>query len=167
MCSAIGIRETAHYVTRYESNEKDLLQGARFDDAILQGTYRVDIHHDEDNGITFKDLNGAMHTHYGKGAKVIHGNWRKDLGLDDNYSRYYQVPFSMLVQDKIKNLIPAGRMMHADAPAFGALRVMINTNQMGEAAGVGAYLAVNQSKSIQDISGTEVRKLLAKGGSAL
>lgn len=167
LCSAIGIRETAHYATRYQANEKDLLQGARFEDAILQGTYRVDIHHDEDNGITFKDLNGDMHTHYGKGEKVVRGNWRHELGLDDNYSRYYQVPFSILVQEQWKNVIPAGRMVNADDASFGALRVMINTNQLGEAAGVAAYLCLHQNSGVQTISGVDVRKLLAKGGSAL
>ena len=32
------------------------------------------------------------------------------------------------------NLITAGRMIDADAGAFGALRVMVNMNQSGEAA---------------------------------
>lgn len=167
ICSTIGIRETVHYKTRYMATEKDLLGGARFEDAILQGTYRVDIHHAQDNGITFKELNGDMHTSYGKSGKAIHGNWRKDAGLDDNYSPFYQAPFSMLVQDVCSNLIPAGRMVNADIGAFGALRVMLNTNQMGEAAGVAAYLAVDHGKTIQNVDGKEVRRALIKGGSAL
>ena len=61
MCSTIGIRETAHYVTRYQANEKDLLEGARFADAILNETYCVDIHHSQDNGITVKYLDGNIH----------------------------------------------------------------------------------------------------------
>ena len=56
--------------------------------------------------------------------------------------------------------------MNADAPAFGALRVMVNLNQMGEAAGVAAYLAVNSGKSVQDLDGVEVARTLSKGGSA-
>lgn len=167
MCSSIGIRETAHYATRYQANEKDLLEGARFADAILNGTYCVDIHHNHDNGITFKQLDGSMRTVYGKDTNVVEGNWRRDAGLDDNYSRYYQVPFSLLVQEICPNLIPAGRMIHADSGSFGALRVMVNTNQLGEAAGVAAYIAVEQNLPIQSVDGVAVRRLLAKGGSAL
>ena len=167
MCSSIGIRETAHYKTRYTANETDLLEGARFDDAILQGTYCVDIHHEEDNGITFKHLNGLSRTVYGKDTRVVEGNWRHDKGLDDNYSRFYQVPFSILVQDQIENVIPAGRMVNADSSAFGALRVMINTNQLGEAAGVAAYMALNSGVPVWSLDGRAVRALLRQGGSAL
>jgi len=108
-----------------------------------------------------------MRTVYGKDTNVVEGNWRRDAGLDDNYSRYYQVPFSLLVQEICPNLIPAGRMIHADSGAFGALRVMVNTNQLGEAAGVAAYIAVEQNLPIQSVDGVAVRRLLAKGGSAL
>ena len=108
-----------------------------------------------------------MHTTYGKGTVTVESNWRHEAGLDDNYSRYYQVPFSILVQNICPNLIPAGRMLHADNGAFGALRVMINTNQLGEAAGVAAYICMDQNLPIQSIDGVAVRKLLARGGSAL
>lgn len=167
LCSAIGIRETAHYDSQYKATTDDLLIGARFDDAILQGTYRVDIHHPDDNGITFKELDGSMDTCYGKGGKTIHGNWRQDAGLDGNYSRFYQIPFRALVLEKWKNVIPAGRMINAEEGAFGALRVMVNTNQMGEAAGSAAVLCIDQHVSVQELDGVEVRKALARGGSAL
>ena len=67
---------------RYQANETDLLSGARFEDAILRGTYRVDIHHSEDNGITFKELNGDMLTEYGKNSPPVRGNWQEKMGLD-------------------------------------------------------------------------------------
>ena len=167
LCSAIGIRESAHYETRYRANERDLLCGARFGDAILRGTYRVDIHHSEDNGITFKELDGSMLTEYGKDSPPVRGNWREEAGLDGNYSRFYEVPFSLLVQDRWANVVPAGRMMNADDGAYGALRVMINTNQMGEAAGTACALCLDQGRPIRELDGRDVRKALAKGGSAL
>lgn len=167
LCSAIGIRETAHYSSRYRATTDDLLMGARFDDAILQGTYRVDIHHPDDNGITFKELDGSMDVCYGKGGKTVHGNWRRDMGLDENYSRFYQIPFQTLVLESWQNVLPAGRMINAEEGAFGALRVMVNTNQMGEAAGVAAALCLDQNTSVQSLDGISVRKALARGGSAL
>ena len=127
----------------------------------------MDIHHSEDNGITFKELNGSMRTEYGKNSIPVRGNWREEMGLDDHYSRYYEVPFSILVQEQWTNVLPAGRMMHADDGAYGALRVMINTNQLGEAAGTACALCLDKGITVQALDGREVRRALILGGSAL
>ena len=66
------------------------------------------------------------------------------------------------ILEKISNLIPVGRMLNADRGAFGALRVMVNLNQLGEAAGVAAYLSVDSQTSIQNICGKSVQKELQK-----
>ena len=95
----------------------------------------------------------------------VHSNWREEEGYTGDYARYYSLPFDVLVQNRIANLIPAGRMIHADEGAFGALRVMVNLNQLGEAAGVAAYLAVTQNLPVQSIPGKQVRQLMVSGGS--
>ncbi len=167
ICSHIGIRDTVHYQTDYQITESDLLTGRLFEDAILHGTYCLDVHHQHDNGITFKYLNGTVKTCYGKGEKAIYSNWREEQGLTDEPAHYYSMPFRTLVQRKVSNLILAGRMVNADASAFGALRVMVNCNQMGEAAGVAAALCVQKGQAVWDIPGVEVRRILNKGGSLL
>ena len=88
-------------------------------------------------------------------------------GLSGEGEKYYQIPFGVLVQEKYTNLIPVGRMINADREAFGALRVMVNLNQMGEAAGVAAYMAIDKNVPLQRLDGKEVRKVLQKGGSIL
>lgn len=167
LCSYIGIRDTNHYKTKFMATERALLTGECYDSAIMNGTYRVDIHHSNDNGISFKYLDGRMETFYGKSAKCISGDWRKELHFTGECATYYQVPFELLVQEQYQNVIAAGRMLHADEGAFGALRVMVNLNQLGEAAGVAAYLAIDEGKAIQEVDGTAVRAALRKGGSAL
>ena len=154
-----------HYETRFRANETDLLLGKTYDNTILRGTYRVDIHHHEDNGITFKYLTGETVTLYGKSNRQIRGNWREEAGITTPYARFYQAPFEILVQDKVRNLIPVGRMINADPGAFGALRVMVNLNQAGEAAGVAAYLALQQGQSVSELSGKRVQSEMQKGGS--
>lgn len=166
-CSQIGIRETVHYRTRFRANEFDLLTGKRYGDAILNGTYRIDIHHSDDNGITFKYLDGTSTSYYGTGCKKVTGNWKAENNIVCEEARYYQVPFDILVQETYENFIAVGRMMNADEGSFGALRVMVNLNQMGEASGVAAYLSIHRNKAIQKLEGVSVRDYLNKGGSAL
>ncbi len=166
-CSYIGVRDSIHYKTGYCVTEDDLLLGRRFEDGIVNGTYNVDIHHADDNGITFKQLDGYMATTYGKDERKVEGNWREERGITGEPARYYQAPFKMLVGDTHDNFMCVGRMLHSDQGAFGALRVMVNLNQMGEAAGVAAYLAVHENIPLQKVSGVKVRSLLREGGSAL
>ena len=160
--SQIGIRETVHYETRFRATELDLLTGKSYEDTVMRGTYRVDIHHQNDNGITFKYLSGKQVTYYGKSNQTVVGNWMEEMGVQCTPAPYYQVPFDILVQEKIHNLIPAGRMLNADRGAFGALRVMVNLNQLGEAAGVAAYCSLNQNAPVQAISGKDVQTELQK-----
>ena len=165
-CSYIGVRDTFHYKTKYRADHLSLLLGEACDDCILRGTYEVDSHHSEE-GITFLRFDGTSQTEDSYGNITI-GNWRRDLGIDPSIPipTFYQLPFKTLVGEKYNNLIAAGRMINADPSAFGALRVMVNLNQIGEAAGVAAYLAVHRNKTVQELDGVEVARTLSKGGSA-
>lgn len=60
-----------------------------------------------------------------------------------------------------------GRMLNADAAAFGALRVMVNLNQLGEAAGVAAIECIDKNIALKDANGIEICRILRKGGSVL
>ena len=161
-----GIRETNHFTTDFQMRGEDLLLGVRYDDAVLNGTYRVDMH-DADGACTFRYLNGYAIRMEGAERRSTEWNWREKAGIAGEPATYYQVPFRVLVQSQFDNFIAAGRMVNADPMAFGALRVMVNLNQLGEAAGVAAYLSLNTSKPVNRLDGVEVRRLLARGGSAL
>ena len=47
------------------------------------------------------------------------------------------------------NVLCAGRMLDCDRGAYGAVRVMVNCNQMGEAAGVAAARCVAEGVPIE------------------
>lgn len=164
--SAVGIRDTYHYKTKYAADYIDMFTCRPHDDCILRGTYSGDVQNEVD-GTTWMSLDGT-YTRMDPYGRFFHGNWREESGLptDGEKPTYYTLPFKTLVQEKCKNLIAAGRMINADTVAFGALRVMVNLNQIGEAAGVAAYLAVSQNKSVQELDGVEVARTLSKGGSA-
>ena len=161
--SHLGIRDSVHYETDYQITGKELMYGASFPDTVACGTYPIDIHHSDNAGITYRYLTGYEHIHNDRTSPPIVRQWREDGA----YARYYQIPFRVLVQRNISNLIPAGRMIHADANAFGAVRVMVYLNQLGEAAGVAAYLRLHHHCPIWEIEGNQVRRLLIQGGSAI
>ena len=48
------------------------------------------------------------------------------------------------------NVICAGRMIDASREAYGAIRVMVNCNQMGESAGLAAARAVKEGLAAAD-----------------
>lgn len=162
--SSIGARETARVSAAYKLTGDDVLFGRRFDDAIANGSYRVDIHHDDSPGITFRYLNGEEVVCGERGTERKVGRWRDPLPEDPTF---YQVPFRCLLQQKFPNLLLAGRMLDADKTAFSAVRVMVNMNQTGEAAGVAAWLSLDSDCPVQNVDTLKLRKTLAAGGSVI
>jgi len=159
---ALGIRDGRHFESDYCLRGDDLLSGKAFADTIAYGTYRVDVHHANGPGITFRDLDGNEYIHHDRNSPPERRMWR----TGDDYARYYQVPFAALVQRKHGNFITAGRMINADENAFGAIRVMVNLNQIGEAAGVAACAAVAGNTPVWDLDTDKIKRLLIAGGSA-
>jgi hypothetical protein len=163
--SGIGIRETRHISCLHRLTQREILYGVKFDDAIANGTYCVDLHLSDRPGILVRFLDGRE-TYSRFGYPTEKRRWRTDAGV---YPKYYQIPYRSLLPDdrRFKNIVIAGRSIDADEGAFGAVRVMVNTNQMGEAAGTAAYLALDSGTSLQDIDTDKLRYLLKSGGSAV
>jgi len=163
--SYVGIRETYHIKSLCKATGNDLLYGKRFDDAIMNGSYRVDYHHAAGSGITFKYLDGTQETIPEAGAKAEYSRWRDEI---NNPPTFYQLPYRALIPDvKINNLLMAGRMIDADREAFSALRVMVNCNQMGEAAGMAAAIAVKNKLSAENVPADTLRRMLSGRGSII
>jgi hypothetical protein len=136
----LGIRESRHARCLHTLTQDELLSGRRFADAIGNGTYPVDIHNARGGGITFRHLEKAP---------------------------FYQIPYSSLVPRGASNVLIAGRSIDADEGAFGAVRVMINCNQTGQAAGAAAWLALDSGKSVAEIDAARLRETLKKQGAAI
>lgn len=161
--SSIAIRETRHVKCLYQVSDLDAMYGKRFEDAIANCSYRLDMHHQDKPGLSFKYLDGTEVYHrVGYSRKV--GRWREET---EQNPTFYQIPLRSLIPEKYDNIILAGRMLDSSRIAFSGIRVMVNMNQTGEAAGVTAYLALNQNRAIKDISHNEVRLELARGGSII
>ncbi len=163
LSSHIGIRETRHIECMYKVSDDDGLSGKRFEDAIANGSYRFDLHRQDKPGITFKYLDGKE-TYVVPGQPTVAGRWREETKTNPTF---YQIPLRSITPQKYGNLMIAGRMLDAEITAFSGIRVMVNMNQLGEAAGVASYLALHQNKKVQDLDPEEVRTTLKKGGSII
>ena len=159
----IGVRETRHVKGLCQLKEQEVLEGVRFDDAIANGSYRVDVHHPDREGLTFRYLDGRE-IYVVPGKLHEQRRWREKRAADPTF---YQVPYRSLVPQGSRNVLCAGRMVDADRGAFGAVRVMVNCNQMGEAAGTAAYLALEAGGGVADVKPALLRSTLAAGGSII
>ena len=137
--SYIGIRETRSFTGNYTLTEEDVLSCKRFDDAIANCSYHIDVHDPKTGVFKFKEPRGA----------------------------FYQIPLSTMVSKKADNVVMSGRMISTDRSAFGGVRVMVNLNQVGEAAGVTAALAASENKTVSNVDAASVRKQLAKLGAVI
>jgi glycine/D-amino acid oxidase-like deaminating enzyme len=142
--SLIGIRDTRHIHSLYRVSTDDILYGRDFPDVVARGTYRVDVHSQDPPGCRFLYLDGRE-IFISPHQNNSHTHWR-DPSLPT--PPFYQAPLRSMIPAGVDNIITAGRMIDAESGAFGALRVMVNLNQCGEAAGTVAAMAVSQDLPI-------------------
>lgn len=162
--SRAGLRESRHVHCQYQLTGDDVLLGHRFDDAIANGSYRVDVHHQDKPGITLRYLDGTQ-AYQRSGYPPEKSRWRPETSENPTF---YQVPLrSLIPRGSFGNVIVAGRMIDTDEIAHAAVRVMVNMNQTGEAAGVTAALALQNRTALSDVDAQDVRKTLADGGSII
>jgi len=161
--SHIGIRETRHASCMHRLSENEVLEGKRFPDAIANGSYRVDIHHSGRPGLTFRYLDGRE-VHIEPGKPDENGRWRAGQSKDPTF---YQIPYRSLVPKDVPNVLATGRLIDADAGAYGAVRVMVNCNQTGEAAGTAAYCALDSDAEVSKVDTNKLRDTMMQLGSII
>lgn len=136
--AVIGVRESRRIMGIRKLTGQDCIDGKVPEDTIALYSYFIDIH------------NGAGEGTYTK-------------TIDEPYG----VPYGCAVAKDIGGLMMAGRCMSVDAVAFGSTRIMTLCMAVGEAAGIGAALAVQKGLQPRDIDPQEVRALLRSYGAIL
>lgn len=133
----IGSRESRMIDGEHILTGKELVDCTRFDDAIAAGNYDIDIHNPEGSG--------TSHYYFPDG-------------------QYYTIPYRSLVPKKINNLLVAGRCISSDHEAQASYRIMPIVCCLGEAAGVGASVAVNDGCTPKNADIRKIQKILLDGG---
>jgi hypothetical protein len=142
----LGVRETRRIVGDYLLSFEDYKSRASFEDEIGRFAYPVDIH----SGTT--DPEAQKHVEEELRATR--------LGPGESYG----IPYRSLVVKGFGNLLVAGRCMSADRQVQSSIRVMPGCFITGQAAGVGAALAIEGRCGVRDIRTAKVREILRYQG---
>ena len=164
MGTQIGTRESHHILADHQLTREEVLYGEAFTDTIGRGTYPVDIHNPSGPGIAFEDLDGRRREIKGDCTQVT-SRW--DGQPDDAPARdtlCYHIPYRSLIPRAFDNVLVGGRCMGATHEAAGAIRVMVNCMQTGQAAGV----AVAQGReNVREVEVGEMQSRLRELGHPL
>lgn len=139
IASMVGIRESRNIEAEYVLTAQDLLRRVKFEDMFCQSNYPVDIH-----------------------GKVL--KCEEILEPVDDGKPWYEIPYRSLVVKGIDNLYITGRCLGAEFLAQSSLRVQHSCRASGEAAGIGAALAIDRGVLPRDIDGSEVRGIMIEKG---
>lgn len=139
--STLGIRESRRFLGEYVMNISDLREARRFPDVIVhKAQFVVDIHNPVGGG----QANGIA-----------------------EYVEPYDIPWRSLVPKKMENLILAGRCISGTHEAMASYRVMAICMAIGEAAGIGASLAIDQGVTPRKLEAKYIQKVLTDKGAVL
>jgi len=78
--------------------------------------------------------------------------------------RYFQVPYRIMVPQKVENLLVAGRCVAGDKISHAATRQMCCCIVTGQAAGIAAALSIKQKKKCRAIDVAKLQKALQEQG---
>ncbi|MGE5614338.1 MAG: FAD-dependent oxidoreductase [Bacillota bacterium] len=134
----LGVRETRRFSGIKRLTVDKILAGDVPDDTIALGSYKIDIHSGKDDSTVFTAL-----------------------------KKPYGIPYGCLVSRDVKSLMLSGRCISVDREVLGSTRVMPTCMAVGQAAGVGAALAVQKGIQPADLDPREVVKILAQNGAIL
>lgn len=109
----LGIRETRRPFSRADVTEADVLEGRRHADAIARGSWPMEVH-EAPGRARFIDVGGEG---------------------------FFDIRAGAIEAAEVDNLRLAGRVIGADAKAYGSVRVMGTAFATGHAAGISAALA--------------------------
>jgi len=137
----IGVRESRRIHGLYEVTSDDLVNGARFDDAVCRSTFCVDVH-------------------------STNPDKSKGLGNEGMRAKPYDIPYRALIARDVDGLLLAGRCISSDFFAHASYRVTGNAVPMGAAAGAAAALAARTNRLPQELPWGEIRELIEKNANA-
>ncbi len=137
----VGVRESRRIKALYTLTARDILSYKKFEDAVVNSNYPVDIHGLDD---------------YTAGVDY-------DKEVIEN-ERYWQIPFRVMVPNEIDNLLTVGRCSGFDFIAQSAARVQHSVRAMGESAGIAIAICKKGKNKIKDLDYKKIKAQMIKNG---
>ncbi len=78
--------------------------------------------------------------------------------------RYLQLPYRIILPQKVENLLVAGRCVSADRIAFAATRQMMCCTVTGQGAGIAAAVSLEENVTCREVDIAKVQKALEHQG---
>jgi hypothetical protein len=136
----IGVRETRRIIGQAYITRDAFISREKFTDAIARVRYPIDIHNPD-----------------GKGTELVH--------MPEN--EWYEIPYGCIVAKDCTNLLIGGRPISSDHALHSSFRVMPPAVSIGQAAGVGAAMSVQDNCQPSQLNGVKVREKLKSLGARL
>ncbi|MDD7201619.1 MAG: FAD-dependent oxidoreductase [Sphaerochaetaceae bacterium] len=137
---SIGIRSSRSMQGVYTITADDILSERVFDDRIAVYGYPIDIHSPD-------------------------GTETKSIFLRDGGR--YTIPYRILVNRTVENVMATGRLVSASFEAQASLRTSPCCGALGQACGIAAAIAIQSGKSPLDIDVDQLQKRLRMKGAYL
>ncbi len=139
--SYIGLRETRRAVGEYVLTKQDVINNARFDDAIVRCGHPIEIH---------DPIKGVYYIHLNNG--------------DDSW---YEIPYRSIVVKNIRNLFAIGRCLSSEFEAQASARVTGTAMGMGQAAAFASLLMIQDNIPANKVDIKILQNLLKNYGAIL
>ncbi|MGN0802640.1 MAG: FAD-dependent oxidoreductase [Candidatus Faecivicinus sp.] len=139
IAAMVGVRESREIVTEHVLTEEELYLKRKHPDMFCQSNYPIDVH-----------------------GRVLSNAYLGEAA--DDGRPWYEIPFRCLLVKGFENLMTAGRCIGASFAAQASVRVQQSARSSGEAAGIGAAMALQRGVLPRQIDGAEVRaRMIALG----
>ncbi len=138
--SMVGIRETREIAADHILTIAEAKRYAKFDDAVAQTNYPVDIHGFGDE-FTNEHVEGI-----------------------ENEKPYFEIPFGSLVVRDLDNVFVAGRCIGCDFFVQAAIRIIPTVRATGEAAGIAAAICAKEGMNAHEVDGVRVHNTMVEHG---
>lgn len=135
--SMLGLRETRRIQGEFVLTGEDIKSKRQFEDVIFLSGNSIDMH--SGSAVNYQPASGAP----------------------------YQVPYRILLPQKVDNLLVAGRCSSMDRVALAAIRVMPPVFAMGQAAGTAAAICIAQNMKLDQIPAAVLQKAMQDDGVVL
>lgn len=136
----VGIRESRRILGECYQTEADFTSARKYPDGIAKVRYPIDIHNPSGSGTIIRTL---------------------------PETEWYEISFRTLIPKKCANVLMGCRAVSIDHALHSSARVMPPVCSIGQAAGMGAAMAVKAGCRPSALDGVEVRKNLAAAGADL